>query len=71
MRKLTASEIETYKGYIERATLGTDLILLMQEFGKYQGDDTYRNLLDLASAKLEQLRVANHNKSETGKHNGK
>ena len=71
MRKLTASEIETYKGYIERATIGTDLILLMQEFGKYQGDDTYRDLLDLANAKLEQLRAANHNNDEARKHDGK
>ena len=71
MRKLTASEIGIYKGYIERATLDTDLILLIQEFSKYQGDDTYRDLLDLANAKREQLRATNYNNGEARKHDGK
>ncbi len=68
MRKLTANEIEIYKSRITNATLVTDLVLLMQEFGQYQGDDTYRELLELAKAKHEQLQIIGANKTNSEKH---
>ena len=54
-RKLTAESKKTYEWYIEHCELAADINMLIAEFSKYQGDEDYRDLLQKALTKKEEL----------------
>ncbi len=56
MNPMLLRDIEYFKGVISRSTSIVEVLDIRKEVSKYQGNPEYKKLVDLADAKLEELK---------------